>query len=475
MKKLLLLNLPNRDQITRRYMCSYVSPESLLPPLELLSAAAMAREWHGMEVRLVDAIVERLTEQEVTALISAFQPDMLLSITGFECFGEDMDVLREIKASFPNTVMVLFGHYATHFPEETLRHSGADYVIMGEPELTLSKLIKALAGQLRIEDAQNIALLKDGRIAIQGSGSRIPNPNDLPPPALDLLPRGGHYYEPLMPEPFGMIQTARGCPYQCNFCVKSYGSKLTELTPERVVEEMRLWKQLFDVRSIRFIDDTFTINRKRVLAICELLKAENLGVAWACLSRTDNLDRELLLAMKSAGCIRIYFGMESGSQRMLDLYKKQLKAEEAASTFRLCRELGIETAAFFMSGHPDETDEDFHQTVRFARQSGINFASYNPLTPYPGTPLFSQMADQLNFSIYPYRNEWKNQSVYDDFDRRKKIFYRKFYFRARHLLGNAPVLARNWGSFVSYGSGMLRYLLWDSKFVLSGIKGAKDR
>jgi radical SAM superfamily enzyme YgiQ (UPF0313 family) len=128
-----------------------------------------------------------------------------------------------------------------------------------------------------------------------------------------------------------------------------------------------------------------------------------------------------------------------------------------------------------MSGHPDETEEDFEHTVRFAKEAKLNFASFNPLTPYPGTSMYNLMADQIDFSIYPYRNKWKDPAIYDDFDRRKKAFYRRFYVRPAYLLRNAPVFVRNFDGFFTMGIGLLRYLVWDSKFVISGLKGAKDK
>lgn len=475
MKNILLLNLPNAEKITRRYMCSYVSPESLLPPIELISVGAVARSWKDCEVTLIDAIAEGLDLSAVTHRIQAQNPDIIVSITGFECFEEDVDVLRGLKQTFSSTTFILFGHFATQFPVETLRHSQADFIILGEPELVFADLLDALLGKCSVESVQGLALSTNNESVIQGHGNRVPDPNSLPMPAYDLLPNGTSYYEPLMARPYGMIQSARGCPYQCNYCVKSYGSKLTELTTERIIEEIQEWKRLFGVRSIRFIDDTFTINRKRVLNICEQIIAADLQITWACLSRTDNLDRELLIAMKEAGCVRIYFGMESGSQRMLDIYRKQVNIDEAKRTFHLCREVGIESAAFFMSGHPDETEEDFNHTVQFARAAQLNFASFNPLTPYPGTSMFTSMAQRIDFSIYPYHNSWKDTGIYDHFDRRKKLFYRSFYLRFNFLKHNAPVLARNLKGFITMGGGLLRYLFWDKKFVIGGLKGPKDK
>lgn len=472
--KVQLLNLPNKEQITRRYMCSYVSPESLLPPIELISVGAIAREWKKSEVALLDCIAEKVDLENAIKKIQASKPDIIVSITGFECFEEDMNEAKAFKKAFPNTKFVFFGHYATQFPKEALLYSGADFVILGEPDLIYADLSDALEGKSKLEEVSGIAYLKNEELIVQGSEKRIRNPNELPIPTYDLLP-ANKYYEPLLKNPFGMIQSARGCPYQCNFCVKSYGSKLTKLSAPRIIEEIKIWQSLFGTKSIRFIDDTFTVNKRRVIELCQLMIKERIDLEWACLSRTDNIDRELVQWMHKAGCKRIYFGMESGSQRMLDLYKKSLDVNQAQEAFTICREEKVEAAAFFMSGHPAETHKDFEATVAFAQASDLHFASFNPLTPYPGTPMFDEMKEAIAFSIYPYKNEWKDVDVYDTFAKRKKIFYRSFYMRPKYLGANFTSLLSNVGEFFRYGVGMIRYLLWDSKFVISGLKGAKDK
>lgn len=472
--KLLILNLPNPEQITRRYMCSYVSPESLMPPLELISCAAVAREWHGAEVKLIDAIAEKLTMEETVAKIKAFQPAVIIGLTGFECYEEDVNTVKELKRQLPDSLFVLFGHYATNFPKETLIHAGADYVILGEPELVLNDLLKDIFAAREPVTVNGLAYFKNGEVVMQGSAGRIKDPNELPVPAYDLLPSGS-YYEPLLARPYGMIQTVRGCPYQCNYCVKSYGTKLSQLSSERVVHEMKQWIELYQVKSIRFIDDTFTLNKPRVIELCQEIIKNNIKVEWCCLSRTDNLDAELLGWMKKAGCKRIYFGMESGSQRMLDIYRKNVNIAEALAALHLCREAGIETAAFFMSGHPQENDKDFEETLAFAKAANLNFASFNPLTPYPGTGLFTEMKENLNFSIYPYKNEWKDASIYDNFEARKERFYKGYYVRFKYLRLNLPVIFNNFGQIITMGVGLLRYLWWDKRFVISGLKGARDK
>lgn len=472
-KKVLLLNIPNEEQITRRYMCSYVSPESLMPPLELLSCGAVCRDWNFAEVLLIDAIADKLNVAQTIEKIKAFQPDVVLSLLGFECYQEDVDTLHHLKMTFPDIIFVLFGYYATQFPKETLEHSLADYLILGEPEYILKDLLSALFAGLPINIINGIAHRKEGVPIVQGTSGRIKDPNELPIPAYNLLSEG-KYYEPLFARPYGMIQTVRGCPYQCNYCVKSYGTKIAQLTTERIIAEMKLWIDLFGIKAIRFIDDTFTINKRRVVELCQEIIRQKIEVEWACLSRTDNLDLEVLTWMKKAGCKRIYFGMESGSQRILDIYKKNMNVSEAMKTLHLCRKAGIESAGFFMSGHPEETEQDFEETVAFAKAANLSYASFNPLKPYPGTSVFEEVKDRVNFSIYPYQNAWKDKSVDENYDRRKQIFYKAFYVRIGFLTSNGPTLVKEMGQFFVMGVKLLRYLWWDKQFIIGGRKAPLD-
>lgn len=458
----------------RRYMCSYVSPDSLFPPIELISLASVARDRHEAETKLYDCIAEQWDDNQLVTKLRDFRPDILITLLGFECVEEDANLVQQLKSALPDTCQILFGHYPTHFPEELLRHTGADFVIHGEPELTFDKLLNALGGSGNIDSVSGVSRIDNDSLFRKGSAGRIPNPNDLPIPAFDLLPKD-KYYEPLLSRPFGLIQTARGCPYRCNFCVKSYGGLLTELTPERIVEEIGLWQKTHHIKSLRFIDDTFTINRPRVKRICELIIERDIRIEWACLSRTDNIDGELLTLMKKAGCRRIYFGIESGSQRMLNIYDKRLNTEEALEKLLLCRTFGIETAGLFMGGHPEETENDFNETLQFAREARLNFTIYSPLTPYPGTPLFQALGEMLDFNILPYRNEWKNKGIYETFDRRKIRFYRHFYMRPGYLFDNMGVIVRNFSEVMAHGIRMLRYLFFDKKFVIVGIRGKYEK
>lgn len=456
-------------------MCSYVSPESLFPPFELISLAAIARENFQLDVKLLDAIAEKLRVEKVISQAQNFNPDIIVTILGLESVEEDCAEIANLKTCFPDTKVIIFGHYVTQFAEDILKKSQADYAILGEPDFIFSNLLSALTGNIKLEDVNGIIVRKsDNEFIKQGKDERIPNPNELPQPAYDLLPKDA-YYEPMLPRPYSLIQTARGCPYPCSFCVKSYGQKLTIQSPERIVAEIQYLIKTQGIKSLRFIDDTFTVNKRRVIEICKALIEQKIKLQWCCLSRTDNLTEEMLHWMKKSGCTRIYFGLESGSQRILDLYQKNIDINEAVKTLHLCRKYGIETVGFFMSGYPEETEEDFAQTISFAQKANLNFASINPLTPYPGTTLYERLKNDINFSISPYKNEFKDKSLEETFVDRKKRFYKSFYLRPAYWIHNVSYFVRNFGETVSYAKGLFAYLFLNGGFVISGLKGRKDK
>lgn len=474
MAKILFINLPNVEQTTRRYMCSYPSPESLMPPLELMSCAGLVRTIKGIEVKLLDCIAEKKTLNETKKVIKAYDPEYIVSLSGFECVEQDIDLARSIKDTFPEICYIWLGHYATIFAEETLTHSKADFVILGEPELNLFNLIKVLKNDKDVSNLNGIAYFKNGKFIKQGEVTRIKNPNELPIPAYDLVNDITNYYEPLLPKPYAVIQTMRGCPYSCNYCIKSYGKNLTQLSTDRIIEEIHYLKQFHGVRSIRFTDDTFTVNKQRVIEICTRIIAERLNINWVCLSRADTLDEEMVMIMKKAGCKRIYFGLESGSQRFLDIIGKGIQVEKALDTLLLCKKAKIETAGFFMSGHPEETAEDNKLTIKFAIKSKLNFICINAIQAYPGTLFYEQVKENINFSFYPYKNEWKNSSVSKEFSLHKDKLYSTFYLRPSFMLNNAFLFLKNFSKIIPMVASFFRYLIWDKKFVIGGIKGKQD-
>lgn len=428
--RVLFVNLPYPARFTRRYMCTYTSASSLFPPYELMSVAGEVRSKGKYEVRLIDCVAENLNNEYLNKYIDDFQPEVILSLIGLDSFERDIKAINAIKNKFPQIIQVGFGHYPTTFPEEILQKSSLDIIIKGEPDEVMSDVMDSINNPEKLNEIQGIAFKNlDGSIQISKGKKRILDLNNLAFPAHDLID-AKKYFEPFLSSPFGMIQTSRGCPYACNFCVTSYGKKYTVKSPKTVVDELLWMKQLHNIKSFRIIDDTFTIQKQRAIDICNLMIQENLNLKWTCLSRVDTLTEEMLKSMKEAGCIRIYFGLESGSEKILKLYNKGADIESAVKVLKWCSDLGIETVGLFMAGLPNETDEDFQETIDFAKKVDLTFAGVGELTPYPGTDLYEIYKKEIEFSLFPYQLKFINPKISNLAIERRNKFHKKFYFRA---------------------------------------------
>jgi radical SAM superfamily enzyme YgiQ (UPF0313 family) len=255
------------------------------------------------------------------------------------------------------------------------------------------------------------------------------------------------------------IQTARGCPYTCNYCVRSYGQKLTLRSPQRIVGELKNLVERFGLRSFRFTDDTFTAIPARTLEICEGIRQAGLKLTWSCLSRIDTMDQQRAEALRSAGCVRVYIGVESGSERILKLYGKEYDADDIRNTVKTLRGTGIEVGGFFMAGHPEETQEDFEHTSRLIRSIDLDYASIGRTVLYPGTGLFDQYKDRIDFSLFPYRNEWKDPNRTRQLMAWERRFMREMYLRPSYVVRNAWRMIKNAKTTAKSGWAVIPYLL----------------
>ncbi len=455
--KVLALNLPNPKRIIRRYMCSYHSPMFLFPPLELISAAAMVRTIEGITVELRDAIAEQLEIEEVCSILQRGKFDAVFALSGFECFESDMNMLREIRQRLPKVKQVLFGYYPTEFPELVLRNTRVDAVLLSEPEYAIHDLFLQWRNETSDYSAiSGIAYRENGEIKIQ-KNSRITHLNELPMPAYDLL-KIDLYSEPFLPSPFGMIQSARGCPYKCNYCVRTYGTKLTALTPENMILHVKKYIELFNIKSLRFIDDTFTATPARVIQFCKLLEENHVQLKWTCLSRADTLNKEMLYWMKRTGCRRLYVGVESGSQNMLNFYNKGIDKRLALENLLYCKEIGLETSAFFMIGGVNETEGDLQQSINFAIDAKFDFVVVSEMQTYPGTIMYEEMKDKVEFSLFPYINRFKDPAIVERQLMWQKKFYNSFYNRPAYIFRKIPMA-------ISHSTEVLKNFVRVNRFV----------
>ena len=437
---LAIVNLPYRVEIDRRYNCTSYTPMFLFPPHELLQVATCAREWNGADVRFLDAIADRQDLQAVIAFLHETAPDVLVSIVGIESISDDLTTLDAIKQACPELTILVFGFYPTALTQGVLEKSRIDYILRGEPERPLCDYLAARSAGGDIESVPGLAGRRaDGGIFVNPV-ERLNDLDALPLPDYGLV-NVHDYEEGLLGGPCGAILSSRGCPYRCTYCTTTYGHRLRSKSAERIVEEM---VHLIDsgVRLIRFMDDTFTVNQAHVKAICEILIERDIEVRWACLTRVDVLDPETLRLMKRAGCVRILVGIESYSKEVLEVLCKGAEPDHFNEQLLWIRDAGIQSVGFFLVGAPEETEADFQETLRGALSSPLDLVGVNIITPYPGTPYYEQVKEQVDFSLVPYECRFKDEQVGLTALRRERELYMRFYMRPSVILRQMRLVLR---------------------------------
>lgn len=360
----------------------------VLPSLGLCSLTAVLRR-DGCEVRQIDAYAEDLTESAFMDRVNDYGPDVV-GITSttpfFDMAARACRAVKKVRADLP---VILGGPHVTVMKRDALALDTVDYGVMGEGERVLPDLLRSIGRGEEPSHVPNV-LYKRGEDIIMTE--RVQDSFDLdslPMPDRSDLPLD-RYYDSLSLHKRAMsLMTTRGCPYRCLFCEEDVrGGRYRERSVPKVLEEIRHIVNDLGFKEILMYDDTFTVNRRRVVEICEGLLEENLKVAWDCRTRVDRVDPDLLALMRRAGCHRISFGVESASNRVRDILRKGITDEQIRSAFRWSRQAGIRTIAYFMIGTPGETRAEILQTVDYARRIGPDIAHFCITAPYPGTDLY---------------------------------------------------------------------------------------
>lgn len=425
--KILFLNPPHAQPMARRYMCSYLSPHYLLPPYDLVQLATCARQWNHAQVVVVDAIALKYSEGQTASIIAESSPDILIALTGIEIFGDDMACIDRMKLKFPSLELGIFGYYPTLFPQEVLQKSTVDFILRGEPEKPLSAYLEAKQKGCSVESVPGLAgRTNDGSLFVNAE-ERIVDLDSLPFPDYDLI-NLDLYEEAFFGQRCAALLSSRGCPFSCSYCTTTYGRKTIYKSPEVIVEEMK-YLQEKGAQSIRFLDDTFTFNRERVMEICRQIISHRIQIPWSCAARTDTVDKEVLKWLKRAGCKRILVGVESYSSYVLTQLNKRIDPATINPQLQLIHEMGIQIVAHFVVGAPFETAEDFKLTLKGALASPLDFIIVNLLTPYAGTPYFEKVQEFIEFSLLPYKCEYKNPEYARIAKKRLNRLYARFYLR----------------------------------------------
>ncbi len=409
------------------------------PPLELLYLASVITKWKREKAVLIDAVAERMSLLKVIDKINEHKPDLLVAMTGLESFQEDISCLEKIKKSIGDLPILCLGYYPTLFPAEILEKSNIDYIIMGEPELTFSEFYDRFKKKADFKNIDGLAYKNDCVGIINNQRNRNIEFDGLPYPDRSLL-KNNLYCEMFFPKPFTVIQSSRGCPNNCTMCVRTYGRKLSLRTPESVVREIEEFIGCHNIRNFRFLDDNFTADKDRVFKICEMLIIKGIKTNWVCSSRADALDFDLVKIMKQAGCKRIFVGIESGSQETLDYYKKGYDIIDITKKLKGAKRAGMQIAGFFMVG--SQIEDDFKKTVELAKEINPDYIMVERLMPYPGTKYFNSLGEDIEFSLFPYINRYKNRSLELRAIAQEREIYKTFCLRLNYAISRISDILR---------------------------------
>ncbi len=444
--KVALVNPPRFDgvSVVREERCEVPERYSVLEPYSLLQLASLLREV-GHQVRLFDANGVNVSNGAVESWLSRSAYDALVFRFTPTTFDHDMEVASTSKAVNPDARTVGICWTLRTMPRQVLRDApDMDVYLRHEYENVGGVLFNSLEDGQSLSLVPGLAYRENGNVEVTPDAPPIPDYDSMPLPAYDLLPSLDPYFisAPAV-KPFTIMYTSKGCPYACNFCTVARTRWKTR-SAESVLGELTFLSQEYGIRTVSFFDETFTMNRKRVEALCEGIRKEGLDVRWYCNTRVHLVDPELLKTMRGAGCSGISFGVESGNQEILDGATKQATVQQAEDAIRHAKEAGIKTYCAFILGLPGETRETAMDTINFAQRTLPNGAQFNVAVPYPGTELYDDLRARGLLREVDWREMNQDSSLVgtevltrEELNRLRKIAYTKLYFNPRWWWQNA--------------------------------------
>lgn len=389
--RLLFVNPPRvgGHAVVREERFEHKDIGSVYTPLSLLYCAAVA-EREGHQARVLDANGRDLSLADVEAELDAFKPDAVLIRLGFDTQEPDTLVLKAAKARGAATLVrcKIVGDVPWLVEQYMGRHPEVDAFILDEPECLLPAILKALPQGLEgLKDAPGLVLNTPAGLVRSPEAGKMPDPDTLPRPAYHLLPDLRPYHTGVMAAPFTMVQTSRGCPYTCSFC--SFGNLPWRTRKiEEVLAELAWLKADYGITRILFFDDVLTLDMKRAERLMRGMIAAKLGMEWVCCTRANAVTKDLLLLMKQAGCKEIAFGIESGSDTVLEDTTKGVSKDQIRQAARWCHELGILFYGLAIIGLPGETEQSVQDTIDFINEIEPFYSQFGFCTPFPNTETF---------------------------------------------------------------------------------------
>jgi radical SAM superfamily enzyme YgiQ (UPF0313 family) len=445
-------------------------------PMNLAYLAAVLRT-AGFDVTIIDYETTPFSERHLQQVLSALRP----AVAGISCttpvITSAARLAGAIKASAPQTVTVIGGSHASALPEDTMTEFPAfDYLVVGEGETTLLELC------LRIRDGGNdsaidgLVFRSAGVVTRTAPRRLIDDLDTIPFPARDLIDysaQAGHSSRGFSNKLHSTeLFTSRGCPVGCSFCAiqATFGRSVRFRDPAFIEEEISRMVREQNFNHAVIADDTFTLLPDRAAAICEILSRSSIE-SWNCDTRVNTVSLELLKTMKRCGCEKVAFGVESGSQRMLDLIGKGITIEQVRNAVYWAKQAGIKhiEGNFIIGCDPSETYADLEETKKLITSLPWTFVSVAVIVPYPGTPVRERMLSaglidrEVNWEdyvIFGKRPGWRTEHFSaDELLQQQRSLTRSFYLKPSYIMSRLASI-RSWSELQYWATAGSSYLKW---------------
>jgi anaerobic magnesium-protoporphyrin IX monomethyl ester cyclase len=419
------------------------STPTFSPPLGLLYIASSLLE-NGVEVRLIDQLATKIPDEKLVKMVARYSPDIVgISMMTWQA-PKAAKLSAMIKERLPNSHIVFGGVHATLNAERMMRKYGQiDSIIYGEGELAMVALTRAIERGESIQVVPGSYYRENGFIKKGPPRRFVTDLDSLPPPALHLVKAKWYgQVEGLQWPAVATVLSSRGCPFSCVFCCcNQFGGRRWRFrSSDSVVDEIED-RLAAGFKTIFFVDDCFTLHKKRILQICNLIKKRRLEFNWLCEGRVDQVDYQTVRPMVTSGCKLIYLGFESANQRILDLYRKRITPQMSIQAAKTARKAGMDIIlGTFILGAPGETMSEIQNTIDFAMKLDIDFPQLNILGALPGTELWDMLVSEKHLDPEIY---WETGVIVSDFypnsvkssilERLISESYEKFVRRKKYL------------------------------------------
>lgn len=419
--------------------------ESVFPPLGIAYIAAYLKQ-HDFEVAIIDSLALQMSQQEIIEKVKEFKPDFIGITVLTQQYGAAVNLAKALKAS-NGSIPVIFGgiHIFSEHEEIIKKEPAVDFCVRGEGELTLLELIQTLQSKGKLSNVKGITYRENGKVTINPDREFIKNLDELPFPAWELLPMN-EYRAPISlnnGDPFVSVLATRGCPFKCHYCeLASMWRTQRRRSVENVLAELEVLKKTYHVKYIDFIDDLLVADKKWAMKLFQGMVEKKLNtIQWECSGRIGLMSEELMRSMKKAGCKCVNYGVEFGSQRMLDFVNKNITIQQIYDTIALTNKVGIPVKGLFMMGYPTETKAEVEETIKLARNLKMDFLAVSLVAPYPGTQLYKYcqdngLFDQADYDITQLRFKaikLENMTM-DDLIRYSEQIDREFLMRPSYII-----------------------------------------